>query len=104
MANLAKAITVNVSFFLDGLAAFFAKVPSCYISHGWSSVYNGGKLSGILNFIEKTLSIISNKVICVSDNDYRIAINKIGIAPAKLQVVKNAIFPITNEASPSKKN
>ena len=95
--------SANAGFY-GRLAAFFAKVPSCYISHGWSSVYNGGKLSGILNFIEKILSIISNKVICVSDNDYRIAINKIGIAPAKLQVVKNAIFPITNEASPSKKN
>ena len=103
--NISLVITnsANAGFY-GRLAAFFAGVPSCYLSHGWSSVYNGGKLSGILNFIEKILSIISNKIICVSDNDYQIAINKIGIAPQKLQVVKNAIFPILNKVRPYIKN
>lgn len=103
--NISLVITnsANAGFY-GRLAAFFARVPSCYISHGWSSVYNGGKLSGVLNVIEQILSIISSKVICVSDNDYKIAINKIGIAPAKLLILKNAIFPIVNHVSHFTKN
>ena len=96
--NLVITNSANGGFY-GRLAAFFANVPSCYFSHGWSSVYNGGRLIWVLNFIEKILSKISQKVICVSDNDYKIAINKIGISPVKLCVIKNAIFPILDNVN-----
>ena len=85
--------SANAGFY-GRIAAFFAGTKSCYFSHGWSSVYNGGKLSFLLNFIERLLAFISAKVICVSDNDYKIAIKKIGIPSNKLTVVKNATLPI----------
>jgi glycosyltransferase involved in cell wall biosynthesis len=85
--------SANAGFY-GRLATFFAKINSCYFSHGWSSVYNGGKLSFVLNFIEKILAFISNKVICVSDNDFKIARDKISISTRKLVVLKNATLPI----------
>jgi glycosyltransferase involved in cell wall biosynthesis len=85
--------SANAGFY-GRLAAFFTRTNSCYFSHGWSSVYNGGKLSFLLNFVERILAFISNKVICVSDNDFRIARDKISISTPKLVVLKNATLPI----------
>lgn len=99
--NLVVTNSANGGFY-GRLAAFFAGTPSCYFSHGWSSVYNGGKFAFVLNFIEKILSIISKKIICVSDNDYNVAINKIGIMPLKLCVLKNAIYPVINNSNSRK--
>lgn len=99
--NLVVTNSANGGFY-GRLAAFIADSSACYYSHGWSSVYNGGKFAFVLNFIEKILSIISKKVICVSDNDYKIAKNKIGISPFKLCVLKNAIYPVINNSFSSK--
>lgn len=85
--------SANAGFY-GRLAAFFSRTKSCYFSHGWSSVYNGGRFSFLLNFIERFLAFISNKVICVSDSDYQIALNKIGIPKSKLVILKNATLPI----------
>jgi glycosyltransferase involved in cell wall biosynthesis len=93
--KIALVITnsANAGFY-GRIAAKIAGVNSCYFSHGWSSVYNGGKLSFLLNFIERILAYTSNKVICVSNNDYQIALNKIGIPKSKLVILKNATLPI----------
>jgi glycosyltransferase involved in cell wall biosynthesis len=98
--KIALVITnsANAGFY-GRLAAFFARTNACYFSHGWSSVYNGGKLSFLLNFIERILAYTSNKVICVSNNDYQIALNKIGIPKNKLVVIKNAILPAVSSPS-----
>lgn len=93
--------SANAGFY-GRLAAFFARTNSCYFSHGWSSVYNGGKLSFIFNFIERLLAYISNNVICVSNNDYQIALNKMRIPEIKLVVIKNAILPIYIKKESSK--
>jgi len=85
--------SANAGFY-GRIAAKIAGVNSCYFSHGWSSVYNGGKLSFLLNFIERLLALISNKVICVSNNDCQIALNKIRIPKRKLVGLKNATLPI----------
>jgi glycosyltransferase involved in cell wall biosynthesis len=85
--------SANAGFY-GRIAAFLAGVPSCYFSHGWSSVYNGGRLSTILNYIERILAKLSVRVICISDNDYRIAVKEIRIPKKKLCIVKNAIFPV----------
>lgn len=79
------------------LAAFRCKIPSIYVSHGWSSVYNGGKLAFVLNKVEKWLANLGTKVLCVSDADYRVARQKIGIAPSKLVLLKNCIFPVATQ-------
>ena len=91
--------SANAGFY-GRLAAFFAGTNSCYFSHGWSSVYNGGKLSFLLNFVERILALISNKVICISDNDFKIARDKISISTSKLIVLKNATLPIFKQKTP----
>ena len=85
--------SANAGFY-GRLAAFFARTNSCYFSHGWSSVYNGGKFSFLLNAIERFLAFISSKVICVSDNDFKIARDKISISTSRLVILKNATLPI----------
>lgn len=93
--------SANAGFY-GRLAAFFARTNSCYFSHGWSSVYNGGKLSFLLNYIERLLAYISKKVICVSNNDYKIAVEKISIPTNKLSIFKNAILPAYKKREQSK--
>ena len=75
------------------IAAFITNKHSIYVTHGWSSIYNGGKLKFLYNIIEKLLSIISSSVLCISENDYLIAINKIKIKPKKCFIITNSIYP-----------
>ncbi len=76
------------------VASFVLNKNCCYFSHGWSSEYNGGKMAFIYNKIELFFSFITTKIICVSNSDNKVAIEKIGINPKKLFVLKNATFPI----------
>ncbi|EPE0972613.1 glycosyltransferase [Salmonella bongori] len=64
-----------------------------YVSHGWSCLYNGGRLKFVFCFIEKILSIFTDKVLCVSNNDQYKAINLIGISPTKTIVIRNGAKP-----------
>lgn len=76
------------------LAAFFSGKKSIYVTHGWSSVYNGGRLAFLFNWIENLLSTISAKILCVSANDYRIALEVIKIKEKKLVTIPNKIFGV----------
>lgn len=78
------------------LAAFLAQKKSIYVSHGWSSIYNGGKLSFVLNKVEAFLSIIGSKVLCISENDAYLAKNVIGVSASKLVTIQNCIYPQQN--------
>jgi glycosyltransferase involved in cell wall biosynthesis len=88
------------------LSGLLTSTACIYVSHGWSSVYNGGNLAFVYNWIEKLLAGISSKVLCVSGNDYQIANQTIGIAEDKLEVIVNKIFPIqiVAESKVSKEN
>lgn len=74
------------------LAAYLTNVKSIYVSHGWSSVYNGGYFSFILNKIEMLLSVISDKVLCISELDAQIAEHTIKVSKQKIKVIPNHIF------------
>jgi len=74
------------------LAAFLANKNSIYVSHGWSSIYNGGKFSFFLNKIEQFLSLIGNKVLCISENDAILANSVIKISKNKIVIISNSIF------------
>lgn len=78
------------------LAAAMMLTKAVYVSHGWSSVYNGGKLAPIFNFAEKVLAKISAGVLCISENDYEVGLHKIGIQAKKLTLMPNAIYPLKN--------
>ncbi len=86
------------------VGAFLANKPSIYVSHGWSSLYNGGKLAFLYNFIEYLLSFISNSILCVSKNDYATAVNKLGINSNKCSYIPNAISSVSINPANSNSN
>ncbi|HIF9155055.1 TPA: glycosyltransferase [Photobacterium damselae] len=92
-----KADTVVSSSANAGLYARLCKVfykhNSIYVSHGWSCIYNGGKLKKVFIKIEKILSYLTNTVLCVSEKDADNANNVININPDKIKVVRNSVFP-----------
>lgn len=81
------------------LAGWSAGVPSVYVSHGWSSVYRGGRQTQLLNAIERQLARLSAMVWCVSAKDYAVAQQCIGISARKLVTLTNAIFSPTDYAT-----
>jgi glycosyltransferase involved in cell wall biosynthesis len=78
------------------VCSYISKVPVIYVSHGWSSVYNGGFFSFIFNKVEFLFSFISTKILCVSYNDFKIASEIIGINKTKLEIISNSICPTIN--------
>lgn len=79
------------------IASFLSNTKSIYVTHGWSSVYNGGRFSFIFNFIETLLSFTTSSILCISQNDYLIAKNKIKIPDHKLHVINNATIPFLGD-------
>ena len=80
------------------LAALMTKCKSIYVSHGWSSVYNGGRLAWVLNKVENGLSRIGSSVLCISDNDYRTAVERVSIPTRKLKLINNSMLPMKPRA------
>ncbi len=76
------------------LSKLFYKHHSIYVSHGWSCIYNGGKLKPIFIGIERMLSLVTDKILCVSDKDADNAKNIIGISERKIAIIRNAVFPL----------
>lgn len=76
------------------IGAWIAGKKSIYVSHGWSSVYNGGRFSFLFNKAELFLSYFGSSVLCISENDYTIAQGKIGISASKLKLIPNCIRPL----------
>lgn len=68
-----------------------------YVSHGWSSIYNGGKLAFLYIFIEKQLSKISDSILCISKKDFENAKAIIKINENKLKWITNKIYPIKDQ-------
>ena len=75
------------------LAKIFTGIKCIYVSHGWSSVYNGGRLEWFYTGAEKYLSLITDAVLCVSKSDYTTALKKIGIKERKLKLIRNGVNP-----------
>jgi O86/O127-antigen biosynthesis alpha-1,3-N-acetylgalactosaminyltransferase len=86
------------------VAAFLANKKSIYVSHGWSSIYNGGKLSFLLNKVETILALVGNKVLCISENDAYLAKNVIKVPQNKIVTIPNCIFPQEKYAIRKQKN
>ncbi len=76
------------------LAAFYLRIGSVYVTHGWSSVYNGGRMAFVLNFIERILSYVGTKVLCISNGDVDKAKKYIKVPSTKIAHINNALFPL----------
>ncbi|HCE4629684.1 TPA: glycosyltransferase [Vibrio parahaemolyticus] len=73
------------------LAAFLSRKKVVYISHGWSCLYNGGTFKLLFTLIEKIMSKLTGNIICVSHNDYQLALNKIGISSETMVCIPNKV-------------
>ncbi|MEZ9490506.1 glycosyltransferase [Vibrio breoganii] len=74
------------------LASLFYKCRVIYVSHGWSCIYQETSYKFFYQYIEKLLSNLTYKIICVSENDRRKAIDIIGIDEDKLVTVRNSVL------------
>jgi glycosyltransferase involved in cell wall biosynthesis len=91
--DLIVANTANAGVY-GRLSQLFYETKVIYVGHGWSSIYNGGKLTFVYTAIERYLSYITDSVLCVSDSDYKKAYKNIGIDRKKLKLIKNKILPL----------
>ncbi|MEQ5806159.1 glycosyltransferase [Alteromonas sp. NFXS44] len=78
------------------------KYTVIYCSHGWAfdretSLFN----KQIIKVIERALQIVTTKIVCISENDYKTALNH-GLNPEKLKIIKNSVtkFQINKSISP----
>lgn len=60
-----------------------------YVSHGWSAIYNGGKLAAIYTLIERALSKLTDLTLNVSKADEDKCIRKIGVSTDKRATILN---------------
>ncbi|MGL4770986.1 MAG: glycosyltransferase [Plesiomonas shigelloides] len=78
------------------VAKLFRRFRCIYVSHGWSCLYNGGRLKKTFCFIEMLLSKITDVVWCISKSDAKKAEDLIGITKSKIRVIQNSISPLPN--------
>ncbi|EEJ0784112.1 glycosyltransferase family 4 protein, partial [Salmonella enterica] len=76
------------------LARLTCSFKCIYVSHGWSCLYNGGRLKSIFCKIEKYLSKLTDVIWCISESDREKAIKKIGIDEGKIITATNAVPPM----------
>lgn len=94
--DLIVASSANAGIYSRLIKLLNKKIKVIYVSHGWSSIYNGGKLAFLYTFIEKQLSKISDSILCISEKDFQNAKDIIKINENKLKWITNKIYPIEN--------
>ncbi|WP_185923217.1 glycosyltransferase [Hafnia paralvei] len=91
-ADIVISSSANAGLF-SRLSTFLYSHKSIYVSHGWSCIYNSGRFKWVFCTIERLLSFITDKIICVSDGDKEKAKRIIKIKEEKLCVIKNCVSP-----------
>lgn len=67
-----------------------------FTAHGWSHIRESGRLEKIIYIkLEKYLSILCKKVICVSKADFYFARDVIGININRLCLIENGVHPVS---------
>ena len=94
--NLIISSSANAGIYSRLIKLLNKKIKVIYVSHGWSSIYNGGKLAFLYTFIERQLSKISDSILCISKKDFQNAKDIIKINKNKLKWITNKIYPIKN--------
>lgn len=102
--DLIVASSANAGIYSRLIKLINKKIRVIYVSHGWSSIYNGGKLGFLYTFIEKQLAKISDSILCISKKDFENAKNIIKINENKLKWITNKIYPIKNINPVKKQN
>lgn len=93
------ASSANAGIYARLVRIILPRLYVVYVSHGWSSIYNGGKLEAVYTSLERLLARMTHKILCISESDLERAINRIRIAPEKCALITNAVFPEQKEIS-----
>lgn len=82
---------------LGRIAGFFSASTIYFTAHGWSHIRDssGWKQKFYIK-LEKYLSLLCSKVICVSQADLNFANEVIGIAENRLCLIENGVHPVSN--------
>lgn len=102
--NLIIASSANAGIYSRLIKLLNKKIKVIYVSHGWSSIYNGGKLAFLYIFIERQLSKISDSILCISKKDFLNAKDVIKINDNRLKWITNKIYPMKNREILKKQN
>lgn len=101
LVNYLKKNNVHTLVASSANAGIYARIANLfygrkciYVSHGWSCIYNGGRLKKIFCRIEKYLSKITDTIWCISEGDKQKAIDIIGVDKGKVIMVPNAVTPM----------
>ncbi|MFG1497420.1 glycosyltransferase [Saccharospirillum sp. HFRX-1] len=89
--DLLVASSANAGIYAR-LAGVLCRCKVIYVSHGWSAVYNGGRVAWFYIAVERFLSKISSSVLCVSVSDYNTARDIIKIRDEKLKTIVNKVL------------
>ena len=100
--DLIIASSANAGIYARLIKLFNKNIKVIYVSHGWSSIYNGGRLAFLYTFIENQLSKLSDSILCISKKDYENAKEIIKINDNKLKWITNKIYPIEKQQLKSK--
>ncbi|SEF39757.1 Glycosyltransferase involved in cell wall bisynthesis [Alcanivorax sp. DSM 26293] len=98
------ASSANAGVYARLMKLFTPGLRVVYVSHGWSSIYNGGKLSGIYTLTERLLSTLTDLVINVSQADASKCDERLNIPPGKSVTLTNRTPKPTKQSAnlPSK--
>jgi glycosyltransferase involved in cell wall biosynthesis len=83
------ASSANAGVYARLMKLFIPRLRVVYVSHGWSSIYNGGKLSWAFTLAERLLSNLTDLVINVSRADARKCDQRLNIQPGKIVTLTN---------------
>ncbi|WP_348719466.1 glycosyltransferase [uncultured Alcanivorax sp.] len=83
------ASSANAGVYARLMKLFIPGLRVIYVSHGWSSIYNGGKLSGVYTLAERLLSTLTDLVINVSRADAIKCNKRLNISPGKTVTLTN---------------
>jgi len=77
---------------LGRVAAWSCSVPAVVTIHGWPFAHPQSKVSKALYFIlERSMVALTTKFITVSQADYVIALQQLGVRPKQLELIHNGI-------------
>jgi len=83
------ASSANAGVYARLMKLFIPELRVVYVSHGWSSIYNGGKFSGMYITAERLLSALTDLIINVSQADASKCIEKLQIPQGKTITLTN---------------
>lgn len=101
--DLIVASSANAGIYARLAGMLSKNLKVIYVSHGWSSIYNSGRLVSIYTKIESLLAKITDSVLCISSKDYKDALGIIKIDSDKLKLIYNKILPLKKSIKPNNK-